>query len=120
STPGLQLARGSPARLCALYAVIATAAAQQPTTPDGLRGKRPRFSFAGHSGEAVAVSVTVAFAVARTSRPATERGNAIMLPTLKCPVIALEEHYWDKELAGLFVRAAGGRGPGELDRPHRL
>jgi len=28
-----------------------------------------------------------------------------MLRTLKCPVIALEEHYWDKELAALFVGA---------------
>src|SRR5262249_28583779 len=32
-----------------------------------------------------------------------------MLRTLKCPVIALEEHYWDKELAALFVGAEGVR-----------
>src|SRR2546421_9290255 len=76
--------------------------------------------FCGHSREAVAVSVTVAFAVARTSRSATERGNAIMLSTLKCPVIALEEHYWDKELAALFVGAEGVRDPEMLKRLYDL
>src|SRR5262249_59941797 len=44
-------------------------------------------------------------------------GNAIMLRTLKCPVIALEEHYWDKELAALFVGAEGVRDP---EMPRRL
>ena len=31
-----------------------------------------------------------------------------MLRTLNCPVIALEEHYWDKELAALFVGVTPG------------
>src|SRR5207247_9661143 len=93
---------------------------QQRVTPDGLPGKRPALLFCGHSREAVAVSVTVAFAVARTSRSATERGNAIMLSTLKCPVIALEEHYWDKELAALFVGAEGVRDPEMLKRLYDL
>src|SRR5262249_57975991 len=43
-------------------------------------------------------------------------GNATMLRTLKCPVIALEEHYWDKELAALFVGAEGVRDPEMLRR----
>ena len=43
-----------------------------------------------------------------------------MLPTLKCPVIALEEHYWDKELAGLFVGAEGVRDPEMLKRLYDL
>src|SRR6516164_6327415 len=60
---------------------------------------------------AEAAFVTVRFVVARKLRSATERGNAIMLRTLKCPVIALEEHYWDKELAALFVGAEGVRDP---------
>ena len=29
-----------------------------------------------------------------------------MLSKPKCPVIALEEHYWDKEIAAQFVGAA--------------
>jgi hypothetical protein len=37
-------------------------------------------------------AVTAPFAVARKTRPAAEQGDAIMLRTLKCPVIALEEH----------------------------
>ena len=43
-----------------------------------------------------------------------------MLPTLKCPVIALEEHYWDKELAALFVGAEGVRDPEMLKRLYDL
>jgi predicted TIM-barrel fold metal-dependent hydrolase len=43
-----------------------------------------------------------------------------MLPTLKCPVIALEEHYWDKELAALFVGAEGVRDPEMLRRLYDL
>ncbi len=43
-----------------------------------------------------------------------------MLSTLKCPVIALEEHYWDKELAALFVGAEGVRDPEMLKRLYDL
>jgi 2,3-dihydroxybenzoate decarboxylase len=43
-----------------------------------------------------------------------------MLRTLKCPVIALEEHYWDKELAALFVGAEGVRDPEMLRRLYDL
>ena len=39
-----------------------------------------------------------------------------MLRTLKCPVIALEEHYWDNELAARFVGAEGVRDPEMLKR----
>jgi hypothetical protein len=42
-----------------------------------------------------------------------------MLRTLKCPVIALEEHYWDKELAALFAGAEGVRDPQTLTRRGR-
>ena len=43
-----------------------------------------------------------------------------MLPRLKCPVIALEEHYWDKELAAQFVGGEGVRDPDMLKRLHDL
>ena len=43
-----------------------------------------------------------------------------MLPRLKCPVIALEEHYWDKELAAQFVGGEGVRDPEMLKRLHDL
>src|SRR5205823_9729717 len=39
-----------------------------------------------------------------------------MLRTLKCPIIALEEHYWDNELAARFVGAEGVRDPEMLKR----
>ena len=31
-----------------------------------------------------------------------------MLNRPKCPVIALEEHYWDEELAATFIGPEGG------------
>ena len=40
-----------------------------------------------------------------------------MLPKPKCPVIALEEHYWDRELAAQF---AGGEGVRDADMLKRL
>ena len=43
-----------------------------------------------------------------------------MLPQLKCPVIALEEHYWDKELAAQFVGGEGVRDQDMLKRLHDL
>src|SRR5215471_5093996 len=38
-----------------------------------------------------------------------------MLPRPKCPVIAVEEHYWDAELASHFKGLESGR-PGETQR----
>ena len=43
-----------------------------------------------------------------------------MLPRLKCPVIALEEHYWDKELAAQFVGGEGVRDAEMLKRLYDL
>jgi predicted TIM-barrel fold metal-dependent hydrolase len=43
-----------------------------------------------------------------------------MLQRPKCPVIALEEHYWDKELAAQFVGAEGTRDPEMLKRLYDL
>src|SRR5260370_22674743 len=43
-----------------------------------------------------------------------------MLRTRKCPVIALEEHYWDKELAASFVGVEGVRDPEILKRLYDL
>src|SRR5436309_11343350 len=43
-----------------------------------------------------------------------------MLRTLQCPVIALEEHYWDKELAASFVGVEGVRDPEILKRLYDL
>ncbi len=43
-----------------------------------------------------------------------------MLQKLKCPVIALEEHYWDKEIAAQFVGAEGTRDPKMLERLYDL
>jgi hypothetical protein len=40
-----------------------------------------------------------------------------MLEAPKCPVIALEEHYWDRELAARFV---GGEGVRDADMLKRL
>src|SRR5436190_6350048 len=39
-----------------------------------------------------------------------------MLHKPKCPVIALEEHYWDHELAAHFAGAEGVRDPQLLER----
>jgi 2,3-dihydroxybenzoate decarboxylase len=43
-----------------------------------------------------------------------------MLQRPKCPVIALEEHYWDKELAAQFVGGEGVRDPEMLKRLYDL
>jgi predicted TIM-barrel fold metal-dependent hydrolase len=43
-----------------------------------------------------------------------------MLKKPKCPVIALEEHYWDKEIASQFVGAEGTRDPKMLERLYDL
>ena len=43
-----------------------------------------------------------------------------MLKKPKCPVIALEEHYWDKELAAQFVGGEGVRDPKMLERLYDL
>src|SRR5205085_8226568 len=43
-----------------------------------------------------------------------------MLQRPKCPVIALEEHYWDRELAAQFVGAEGVRDPEMLKRLYDL
>jgi 2,3-dihydroxybenzoate decarboxylase len=43
-----------------------------------------------------------------------------MLPRPKCPVIALEEHYWDKELAAQFVGSEGVRDAAMLERLYDL
>ena len=42
-----------------------------------------------------------------------------MLQGLKCPVIALEEHYWDKELAAQFVGGEGVRDRRDAQAPVR-
>ena len=43
-----------------------------------------------------------------------------MLQRPKCPVIAIEEHYWDKELAAQFVGGEGVRDPEMLKRLYDL
>ena len=43
-----------------------------------------------------------------------------MLQRPKCQVIALEEHYWDKELAAQFVGGEGVRDPEMLKRLYDL
>src|SRR6266851_2080205 len=43
-----------------------------------------------------------------------------MLQRPKCPVIALEEHYWDKELAAQFIGGEGVRDPEMLKRLYDL
>jgi predicted TIM-barrel fold metal-dependent hydrolase len=43
-----------------------------------------------------------------------------MLKKPKCPVIALEEHYWDKEIASQFVGAEGTRDSKMLERLYDL
>jgi predicted TIM-barrel fold metal-dependent hydrolase len=49
-----------------------------------------------------------------------DEGGSIMLQRPKCPVIALEEHYWDNELAAQFVGGEGVRDPGMLQRLYDL
>ena len=36
-----------------------------------------------------------------------------------CPVIAIEEHYWDEELAKTYVGGEAGRPTAHADDPHR-
>src|SRR5438105_15382094 len=43
-----------------------------------------------------------------------------MLERPRCPVIALEEHYWDKELAAQFFGGEGVRNPEVLERLYDL
>src|SRR5437764_10454830 len=43
-----------------------------------------------------------------------------MLQRPKCPVIAIEEHYWDKELSAQFVGGEGVRDPDMLKRLYDL
>src|SRR5262245_28330295 len=43
-----------------------------------------------------------------------------MMQKPKCPIIALEEHYWDTELATHFVGVEGVRDPDMLKRLHDL
>ena len=43
-----------------------------------------------------------------------------MLQRPKCPVIALEEHYWDIDLASQFVGGEGVRDPEMLKRLYDL
>jgi predicted TIM-barrel fold metal-dependent hydrolase len=43
-----------------------------------------------------------------------------MLLKPKCPVIALEEHYWDRELSAQFVGGEGVRDPKMLERLYDL
>ena len=43
-----------------------------------------------------------------------------MLQKPKCPVIALEEHYWDRELAAQFVGIEAMRDPELLKRLYDL
>src|SRR5215470_8612203 len=51
---------------------------------------------------------------AHTAEAQGERGTS-MLRKPKCPVIAIEEHYWDAELASHFTGIEAGR-PGETQR----
>ena len=37
-----------------------------------------------------------------------------------CPIIAIEEHYWDKELAGQYAGVEGTRRPDQLERLYDL
>jgi predicted TIM-barrel fold metal-dependent hydrolase len=48
----------------------------------------------------------------------SERSSMLNMP--KCPVIALEEHYWDKELAAQFVGGEGVRDAEMLKRLYDL
>src|SRR3979490_1200623 len=80
----------------------------------------PRRRIARQTVNGCSASVTASFAVARKRHPTIKRGKCVMLPRLKCPVIALEEHYWDKELAAQFVGGEGVRDPEMLKRLYDL
>src|ERR1700757_3705151 len=43
-----------------------------------------------------------------------------MLERPKCPVIAIKEHYWDRELSGRFAGGEGVRAPDMLNRLYDL
>src|ERR1022692_335809 len=60
---------------------------------------------AGH-GEAVTADTVVA----RTRVSKKRRGGSVMMKKPNCPVIAIEEHYWDPELSKHFTGPEAGRG----------
>ena len=41
-----------------------------------------------------------------------------MLKKPKCPVIAIEEHYWDRELSASYSGVEGVRNPEMMDKLH--
>jgi hypothetical protein len=43
-----------------------------------------------------------------------------MLKKPNCPVIAIEEHYWDRELSATYSGVEGVRNPEMMDRLHDL
>ena len=49
------------------------------------------------------------------SGPQKRRGGSVMFKKPNCPIIAIEEHYWDPELAKHYTGAEAGRG-GETDK----
>src|SRR3989442_15828 len=67
----------------------------------------------GHAAVTLCAAIT-------TSLMQSCEGKCVMLQRPKCPVIALEEHYWDKELAAQFVGAEGVRDPEMLKRLYDL
>ena len=44
-----------------------------------------------------------------TGRPKTA-GESAMMKKPNCPIIAIEEHYWDRELAKTYTGIEAGRG----------
>src|SRR5215813_6065284 len=56
-----------------------------------------------------------------TTQPSSPgNGNAIMLKKPNCPVIAIEEHYWDEELAKTYSGVEGTRRDDQLKRLYDL
>src|SRR5215475_13671410 len=56
----------------------------------------------------------------RTASSYPGNGKRIMLKKPQCPVIAIEEHYWDEELAKTYSGVEGTRRDDQLKRLYDL
>src|ERR1700760_3408121 len=65
-------------------------------------------------------AVTGASLLGRTSPSSPGNGNASMLKKPNCRVIAIEEHYWDEELAKTFSGVESTRRDEQLKRLYDL
>src|SRR3990167_154261 len=71
-------------------------------------------SVAATAARAVTAQAAIATTRAQNWTSETPRGS-IMFKKPNCPVIAIEEHYWDPELTKHYTGSESGRG-GDMDQ----